>query len=304
MASMSYDRHCAEIVAQTALLRTRLDDADLSAPVPTCPGWTLAQLVRHLGGAHRWAETIIRTRAADPVPDDLVNDVSGHPDVDAVTLGAWLTDGAERLADALRAAGPDVPVWTVAPGGTPAFWARRMTHETVVHRADAAFVAARAPGGSTGADRPFAVVEDVAVDALDEWMSFGSLPVVRETTPRIADFMGRGHTLRFQATDAAPEAVADWLIALEADALTWRRPSSSALSPPLARAGAPTALAAPATTTVRGALSDLLLLVYGRIPTRGTAPAPVGAGTGPVEISGDVPLLDAWLHAVSFWLRE
>ncbi|MCZ0993966.1 maleylpyruvate isomerase N-terminal domain-containing protein [Streptomyces noursei] len=150
MASMSYDRHCAEIVAQTALLRTRLDDADLSAPVPTCPGWTLAQLVRHLGGAHRWAETIIRTRAADPVPDDLVNDVSGHPDVDAVTLGAWLTDGAERLADALRAAGPDVPVWTVAPGGTPAFWARRMTHETVVHRADAAFVAARAPADPPG----------------------------------------------------------------------------------------------------------------------------------------------------------
>ncbi|MFJ9618166.1 hypothetical protein [Streptomyces noursei] len=37
MASMSYDRHCAEIVAQTALLRTRLDDADLSAPVPTGP---------------------------------------------------------------------------------------------------------------------------------------------------------------------------------------------------------------------------------------------------------------------------
>ncbi|WP_343034479.1 maleylpyruvate isomerase N-terminal domain-containing protein [Streptomyces sp. 769] len=167
MASMSYDRHCAEIVAQSALLRTRLDGADLSAPVPTCPGWTLAQLVRHLGGAHRWAETIIRTRAADPVPDDLVDDVSGHPDVDAATLGAWLTDGAEQLADALRAAGPDAPVWTVAPGGTPAFWARRMTHETVVHRADATFVAAQAPGGPAGADRPFAVVEDVAVDALD-----------------------------------------------------------------------------------------------------------------------------------------
>ncbi|AJC56749.1 hypothetical protein GZL_04167 [Streptomyces sp. 769] len=123
-------------------------------------------------------------------------------------------------------------------------------------------------------------------------MSFGSLPVVRETTPRIADFMGRGHTLRFQATDAAPEAAADWLIALGADALTWRRLPS------------PDALAAPATTTVHGALSDLLLLVYGRIPTRGAAPAPVGAGTGPVEIRGDVRLLDAWLHAVSFWLRE
>ncbi|MFK0293385.1 maleylpyruvate isomerase N-terminal domain-containing protein [Streptomyces sp. NPDC090442] len=291
MASMSYDRHCAEIVAQTALLSTRLSDADLTAPVPTCPGWTLAQLVRHLGGAHRWVDTIIRTRATGPVPDDLVDDVTGHADVDAAALGAWLTEGAEQLADVLRTAGPDTAVWTVAPGGTPAFWARRMTHETVVHRADATFATAQSPAGPAPADRPFAVVGDVALDALDEWMSFGSLPVVLEPRPRICAFMGAGHSLRFQATDAAPEAAADWLIGLEADALTWHRPPAD--TP-----------ATPTTTTVRGALSDLLLLVYGRLPTRGPTPGPVGAHTGPVEITGDRDLLDAWLDAVGFWLKE
>ncbi|WP_438486566.1 maleylpyruvate isomerase N-terminal domain-containing protein [Streptomyces sp. S186] len=309
MASMSYDRHCAEIVAQTALLRTRVEGADLSAPVPTCPGWTLARLLRHLGGAHRRAETLVRTRATGPVPEGLVPegpvpygppacdvpgpvDGDGTGDGDGSTLGAWLTEGAGRLADTLRAAGPESAVPASGPGGTPAFWARRMAHETVVHRADAAFATAQAPDGPAIADRPFAVVEDVAVDALDEWMSFGSLPAVLERGPRISAFLGTGRTLRLQATDGTPEAAADWLVGFDADALTWHRPPSPAL------------LATPATTTVRGALNDLLLLVYGRLPARGPAPAPVAAGTGPVEILGEAPLLDAWLEAVGCWLRE
>ncbi|MYT30206.1 MULTISPECIES: maleylpyruvate isomerase N-terminal domain-containing protein [unclassified Streptomyces] len=299
MASMSYDRHCAEIVAQTALLRTRVEGADLSAPVPTCPGWTLARLLRHLGGAHRRAERLVRTRATGPVPEGPVPDtrvsdvdVPGPADGDGSALGAWLTEGAGRLADTLRATGPETAVWTSGPGRTPAFWARRMTHETVVHRADATFAIAQAPGGPAVADHPFAVVEDVAVDALDAWMSFGSLPAVLERGPHISAFLGTGRTLRLQATDGTPEAAADWLVGLGADALTWQRPPS------------PTPDTAPATTTVRGALNDLLLLVYGRLPARGPAPAPVAAGTGPVEILGEAALLDAWLEAVGRWLRE
>jgi hypothetical protein len=38
---LSYDRYCAEIVAQTDLLRSYLGDADLAVPVPSCPGWNL-----------------------------------------------------------------------------------------------------------------------------------------------------------------------------------------------------------------------------------------------------------------------
>ncbi|MGV4929796.1 maleylpyruvate isomerase N-terminal domain-containing protein [Streptomyces sp. BHT-5-2] len=292
MASMSYDRHCAEIVAQTALLRTRVEGADLSAPVPTCPGWTLARLLRHLGGAHRRVETLVRTRATGPVPDGPAGDVPGPADGDGSALAARLTEGADRLADTLRAAGPEAAVWTPGPGATSAFWARRMAHETVVHRADAIFATAQAPGGPAVADRPFAVVEDVAVDALDEWMSFGSLPAVLERGPRISAFLGTGRTLRLQATDGTPEAAADWLVDLDADALSWHRPPPLAPSTP------------PATTTVRGALNDLLLLVYGRLPARGPVPAPVAAGTGPVEILGEAPLLDAWLEAVGCWLRE
>ncbi|MBV9313941.1 MAG: maleylpyruvate isomerase N-terminal domain-containing protein [Pseudonocardia sp.] len=32
---------------------------------PTCPGWTLCNLVTHVGREHRWAAAIVRDRADD-----------------------------------------------------------------------------------------------------------------------------------------------------------------------------------------------------------------------------------------------
>lgn len=298
MPSLSFDRHCAEIVTQTDLLRSHLKGADLSAPVPTCPGWNLGQLLRHVGGAHRWVETIVRTRATEEVSDEQVNNVFGYRDEDPAVLDAWLAEGAQQLADALRAAGPDAPVWTVAPGGTPVFWARRMVHETVVHRADVSFVApatapATAPAsGHTDAAAPlgwpspatgpvFSVDEDVAIDALDEWMSFGPLPPVFEAEPELRKLMSDGRTLHFHATDTAPEAAAEWLVSLDGNALAWRRAHAEA------------------TVTVRGPVAELVLLVYGRRSTQGGPDA-----AGGIEIVGDTPLLDAWLDGTSFWLKE
>jgi hypothetical protein len=40
MTRLRHDRHCAEIVAQADLVRSTVAGADLTAPVPTCPGWT------------------------------------------------------------------------------------------------------------------------------------------------------------------------------------------------------------------------------------------------------------------------
>ncbi|WP_433755501.1 maleylpyruvate isomerase N-terminal domain-containing protein [Nocardia sp. CA-135398] len=39
------------------------EDADPTLPVPDCPGWKLGQLLRYVGGCHRWIETTVRTRA-------------------------------------------------------------------------------------------------------------------------------------------------------------------------------------------------------------------------------------------------
>ncbi|MFL4902145.1 maleylpyruvate isomerase N-terminal domain-containing protein [Streptomyces sp. MMS24-I2-30] len=100
MPRWDLDRYRAEILTQTDLLRDLLAGADPTVHVPTCPEWNLGQLARHVGGAHRWVETIVRTRATEPVSDALVNDVFGYGDEDTAVLDAWLADGARRLADA------------------------------------------------------------------------------------------------------------------------------------------------------------------------------------------------------------
>lgn len=76
---LSYDRYCDEVTVQTGLLRQALAGADLQARVPTCPEWTLRDLAVHVGGATRWMNEIVRTRASAEVPDEAVPEFAGPP---------------------------------------------------------------------------------------------------------------------------------------------------------------------------------------------------------------------------------
>jgi uncharacterized protein (TIGR03083 family) len=262
MTPLSYERYCSEIVAQTDLLRSCIEGADLTVPVPSCPGWNVSQLVRHLGGAQRWAEATVGSRATQPLPDEHFRDLSAHTDGDPAVLGPWLVEGAAQLADTLRRAGPDEKLWTPVPGGSTKFYARRFTHETVIHRADATL--------AVGAE--FTLDEEVALDALDEWMELGSLPMHFEVHPWMRELLGPGRTLHFHATDTAPETAAEWLIDLTGDAIVWRRAHEKAA------------------VAVRGPLVDLLLVIYKRRPARSEG----------IEILGDAEWLDFWLERISF----
>ncbi len=55
MTRLAHDRYCDEIDRQVGRFRSVLSSgADLSATVPTCPDWSLEDLVRHVGRALRW----------------------------------------------------------------------------------------------------------------------------------------------------------------------------------------------------------------------------------------------------------
>jgi uncharacterized protein (TIGR03083 family) len=235
MPSLSHDRYCDEIVAQTDQLTSCVEGADLTAAVPSCPGWNVSQLLRHVGGAHRWAEMTVRSLATTP-PAENFRDLSAAVE-DPAVLAPWLTDGAARLADALRQAGPDAELWTPVPAGTTRFYARRFAHETTIHRADATLAL-----GAT-----FTVGQDFAADAIDEWMELGSLPMHFEVHPWMRELLGPGRTLHFHATDAP---AAEWLVDLTGEAITWRRSHEKAA------------------VAVRGPLTDLLLVIYRRRPAR------------------------------------
>jgi uncharacterized protein (TIGR03083 family) len=262
MSLLSYDRYQREIVRQSGLLSSAIESADLALPVPSCPGWDLGQLVRHLGGAHRWATAIVAARATGPVKSRFGDFPADDAGDDPAALGSWLTQGAGQLAETLREAGPDTSVWTPVPGGSTNFYARRFTHETLIHRADATL--------ALGAD--FTADTDVALDAIDEWMELGSLPMHFEIHPSMLELLGPGRILHFHATDTAPEASAEWVVDLTGDAIDWRRAHEKAA------------------VAVRAPLTELLLTIYKRRPAR-------RAGT---EILGDGQLLDFWLERVSF----
>ncbi len=184
MTLLDYDRYCSEILAQTGLLESRIKGADLTAPVLSCPGWNAGQLLRHLGGAQRWAEQVVRTRAAQPLQEEFL-DLSQYVREDPGVVGPWLDEGAVRLADALRDAGPEMPLWTPVPGGNSGFYARRFTHETANHRADATL--------ALGAE--YTLDPEVAVDGIDEWMRLGSLPMHFDVHPRMRELPGPGRPL-------------------------------------------------------------------------------------------------------------
>ena len=239
MTDLSFDDYCSEIIVQTGLLESTVKGADLTVPVPSCPGWNVGQLLGHLGGVQRWAEMVVRTRAAGPVPD---TDFRDRPagDEDSAAPGPWLAEGAVELAETLREAGPGTPLWTPVPGGTTDFYARRFTHETAMHRADATL--------ALGAE--YTLDQAVAVDAIDEWMELGALPMHFEVHPWTRELLGPGRTLHFHATDTPPDLAAEWVVDLTGDTIAWRRAHEKAA------------------VAVRGPLTDLLLIIYHRRPAR------------------------------------
>lgn len=138
------------------------DRAGLAAPVPTCPEWTVRDLVVHQGRVHRWASALVR---GEQVDDSLKAsfEQEGREHSDPVT---WLRDGAIELAGSIHDAPEDaVAVVFLEDAPAPrAFWARRQCHETTIHAVDAMAAAlGRPPRG----DETW-IHTEVAADGIDE----------------------------------------------------------------------------------------------------------------------------------------
>jgi uncharacterized protein (TIGR03083 family) len=192
---ISTDLLLAEVTGSTGTLAGIAVTADPATQVPTCPDWTLRQLITHVGRAHRWATAIVATQAAEPiafrdVPDGrLPDDPAGRP--------AWLRDGAARLAEAVTAGGGTV--WTHLGPGPASYWARRMAHETAVHRAD---------GQCAVGTRP-EIDPVIAADGIAEWLGFLRAGQAGEQSGRPAP-VPEGKTVHFHATDV--DDGGEWLI--------------------------------------------------------------------------------------------
>jgi len=137
------------------------DRAGLGAAVPSCPDWTVRDLVAHQGMVHRWAAALLR---GEVVAEPEAWQREGAAETDPLE---WLRDGAVDLAQALHDAAEDVvaPVFLRDAPAPRSFWARRQCHETTVHAIDAQSAAL---GRLPHPDEVDWVAGEVAEDGIDE----------------------------------------------------------------------------------------------------------------------------------------
>jgi len=139
---------------------------DLDRAVPTCPEWSLRELLRHVAWVHRWATAIVsgpKASAWEPTDDELIG--SWPPDRDLVD---WFVAGHATLVATLAGADPGLECWAFLPAPSPlAMWARRQGHETAIHRVDAEVAAGLA-------QRP--CVPPFAADGIDELLMMATRP--------------------------------------------------------------------------------------------------------------------------------
>lgn len=248
------------LIAENAALADLLRDADLSTPVPTCPEWTLEQLMRHVGRGDRWCAQIVAEQSTDFIDPRTVD--GGKPPAGRDNEIAWLQAGPQQLIDAVAATGAETPVWTFLGPRPAAWWIRRRLHEALVHRADAAI--------ALGVE--FEVEPAVAADAISEWLerceeranaegpAGGDRPVADE------------HSLHLHATDPGLGEAGEWTILGRPDGIAVEQGHGKA------------------TVALRGPARDLLLAVVRRR----------SAAEQGLEVFGDAGVWDTWLARTPF----
>jgi uncharacterized protein (TIGR03083 family) len=152
LGTMEFKRLLECLDADATRLREVAATADLTATVPSCPDWTMADLLRHVGAVYLHKVECMRLGAAPkPWPPEGLNDEEPRTLLDR----AYPALAAEF---ATRDPASEAFTW-YGPDQTVGFWIRRMAQETVIHRVDA----------ELGAGVPHAPIpDDLALDGIDE----------------------------------------------------------------------------------------------------------------------------------------
>lgn len=212
------------------------DMGELSVEIPACDGWTMRELVRHLGMIHLWAAANVA------FPHDDWLDVGELPDLvqfwpelanggeypDDADLVGWYRDTLANLVTVFRSTPADHECFSFLPAPTPlTMWARRQASEIACHRFDAEV----ARNIATEYDPQF------AADILDELLSgFAPRPSERD--------VDSARTIGIHATDVDEH----WYLTIAPEGITTTREDSDA------------------DLTARGTAGELYLLFWNRTP--------------------------------------
>jgi len=196
-------------------------DGNIEADVPSCPGWQVRDLVAHIAQVYEHKIECTRLgKAPDPWPPEWPQAADPVP---------WFRDAHARLLDMFEAneASSRSATWWPADQ-TVGFWARRMAHETAVHRVDAEL----ARGAATPVDA------SLATDGVDEILHI----MLAGDWLEDADDEMKGQRVAIETGGRA------WQVVLDREAMTVLDGDGTA------------------DATLSGSPSDVLLWLWGREP--------------------------------------
>lgn len=244
----------------TRWLAESADAAGSDAPVPTCPGWTVASLVEHVGQTQHWVSEIIERRVTDPakLPTELA-ELPAEPQA----WPAWLSEAAARAAAACSDAALEAQVFNASGDNRTGaqFWLHSLLNESVVHGFDAA----------AAAGRDYVVDADVAAGLITNHLTMLTAPTwVAQRPDSSAAIRGTGETLHLHATDEPSLGDAgEWHIERRPDGARWQPRHGTA------------------DVTVQGPAKSLLLVLTRRLPL---------TDADNITIAGDAGLAQHWIE--------
>ncbi|MBT8240023.1 MAG: maleylpyruvate isomerase N-terminal domain-containing protein [Acidimicrobiia bacterium] len=246
--SLSRDRYLSQVSDESACLLAT-DAANLGTPIPHIEGWTVGDVIGHTGWVARYVTLLQSATPDEPVSRSAVP----NPPAGTEVL-AWTADAVADLIEALKRSDPD----TIRPsfvGPVPAaWWVRRMAHELSMHRWDV-----DSASGTAGPIDPA-----VSADGIDEIFE-----VFVPTRMRFEALAANGETMHLHSTDKE-DGAGEWSATLLPDRVEWDHSHSKG------------------DVAVRGSASDLLLVMWSRIPA------------SRLEVFGDASLIDRWQEAAAF----
>ncbi len=259
MNELKAERARQAIIEHTRRMAQSAAAAGPETAVPTTPGWTVAELVEHVGQTQHWVAEIIERRITDPA--QLPTEMAVLPS-DPREWQAWLAESAQRVASAFSDEAFGAQVFNAAGDERSGarFWMTSVLNETVVHGFDAA----------NAAHRPADIDADIAAALISNHFAMLTSPTWEMLRSESAHALrGNGQTLQWLATDTADGAGA-WFVERRPDGATWQPATRQA------------------EVTVTGPAQALLLILTRRLPF-------AGRETTGITVDGDTGLAQHWI---------
>jgi uncharacterized protein (TIGR03083 family) len=259
VSELNAERARQAIIEHTRRLAEAAAAAGPDDVVPTTPEWTVTDLVEHVGQTQHWVAEIIERRIIDPtqLPTEMAT-----PPTDPGGWQAWLSESAQRVADACSDDALEAPVFNAAGDERTGaqFWMTSMVNEAVVHGFDAAIAAGR----------PTDVDADVAAALISNHLAMLTSPTWEMRRSESAHAVrGTGQVLQWRATDTTDDSGA-WSVERRPDGATWQPGTRQA------------------DVTVTGPARSLLLTLTRRVPL-------TDRDASGISVDGDADLVRHWI---------